>query len=151
MEGHGEEEQMLPEVWLDPGRLSVSVCQCAHVYIWEHLYSPLSTDVHTHMCSWVSVPSPGLLLHRQHAWSRAVLCTLGTTGTYPWACVSPGFPLRSHSPAWNGPITAAEARTEGWTHPVTQPAAPAGMAAPGVLLSPGSRLHANLHRHQCQA
>lgn len=37
----------------------MSISQCAHVYIWEHLYSPLSTDVHTHTCSWVSVPLQG--------------------------------------------------------------------------------------------
>lgn len=131
-------------------------CQCEYIPVCTRIYLGASVQPLEHRCAHTHVlmgecPSPGLLLHRQHAWSRAVLCTLGTTGTCPWACVRLGFPLRSHSPAWNGPITAAETRTEGWTHPATQPAAPAGMAAPGVLLSPGSRLHANLHRHQCQA
>lgn len=39
----------------------MSVCQCARVCIWEHLYSLLSMDVcaHTHTCSWVRVPLQG--------------------------------------------------------------------------------------------
>lgn len=99
-------------------------CQCECMPVCTCVYLGASVQPLEHRCARTHVlmgecPSPGLLLHRQHAWSRAVLCTLGTTGTCPWACISPGFPLRSHSPAWNGPVTAAEARTEGWTHPAT--------------------------------
>ena len=121
----------------------MSVCQCAHVCIWEHLYSPLSMDVcahtHTHMLVG-ACPSPG---------TRGFYCAGSMLGAElsctPWGQQGPAHRHVSAQVSHcdlipqqgTAPLQLQKQGPVGRICPGVQPAAPARMAAPRMVLSPG--------------